>query len=404
MEFDPGRWADPLLEQQVVSEEPGICVVMHYHLWHRATGRHFDEMCSEVRSGDTSSCTEKEAGSELSAQTPASRDVLPPRWMFKLQFRRVRQFGESPFTAPLSGLNPYKELCKCRNWNTDELPAILHCVRPDRTGEWVAHHAPLWAAAWSVLAGHAAEKAAGTLSDDQVCSRTVSGAIMENLSHNAEEDNVPTNNDANLDLHMKVDTLATPKGVCGSENCHSDCEPRDRAVEDDDHGTNDCFEAALQLTLPELVEQLTSSESSLLRRHAAAHALEAGIAARVWAPAAAVAALVPVLRSGRPPSAKDHKSAEELGNESNALPNLSATTSSCDPSTSGSNVCKPSWQVRDARWGDREAQALCAWLGNGHHTLPLPTCSRDPRWFAAAVLQVLPEPLPPGDANAIAFS
>merc|ERR1719210_1107074 len=66
MEFRPGSWADALLEKKLTFSEPGCCVLMHYSLWHRATGR------PEAHPNGTSA---------------------PRRFMFKFQFQRVHPFG-----------------------------------------------------------------------------------------------------------------------------------------------------------------------------------------------------------------------------------------------------------------------------------------------------------------------
>merc|ERR1719387_1829780 len=65
-------------ERHVITGQPGVCVFMHYHLWHRGT---------------------KQLGGA----------AVPPRFMFKFQFRRTRPFLPTPqaLRGALGGPNPF---------------------------------------------------------------------------------------------------------------------------------------------------------------------------------------------------------------------------------------------------------------------------------------------------------
>jgi len=83
MEFEPTLPSGVRGEERLVSTQPGMCILMHYHLWHRATAQ--DPNC----------------------------EGLPVRFLFKFQFRRTRPFcPSSRVREALSGANPYLNVTK----------------------------------------------------------------------------------------------------------------------------------------------------------------------------------------------------------------------------------------------------------------------------------------------------
>lgn len=112
MEFEPGAWANWLEEHRCVTDEPGMVLVMHYHLWHRATDR----------------------------PKPKEGEGQEDRFMVKLQFRRTRPFGSLLHEARVQQA-PVRQLFALQSLCGDAV----------RSGAWKAHLLPLWAMVWAAL-------------------------------------------------------------------------------------------------------------------------------------------------------------------------------------------------------------------------------------------------------------
>jgi len=128
MELEPGSWGDGLNQFHCETDEPGVCVIMHYHLWHRGTGR---------------------AGLKPDP-------CRPPRWMLKFQFRRTRPFSDAKKADPRE--NPFSKACSEHlqvgtesSEETLPLPVPLLCVAEAAQRTWMIRFAPIWASVWAAL-------------------------------------------------------------------------------------------------------------------------------------------------------------------------------------------------------------------------------------------------------------
>lgn len=166
MDFQPGSWADSLDQFLCTTSEPGICVIMHYHLWHRASGRISNE--------------------ELSPS-----DSLPPqRWMFKFQFRRTKTVGSGSASMPLPSKesclkNPFLKVCDRQpevvSTAAELLPVPLSSVKETDAQTWTEFCAPVWAATWAAIRGEPLDilctRAAENYSTQQSIMDSSDGAI-----------------------------------------------------------------------------------------------------------------------------------------------------------------------------------------------------------------------------------
>mmetsp|Transcript_110433 Transcript_110433/g.330306 ORF Transcript_110433/g.330306 Transcript_110433/m.330306 type:complete len:689 (+) Transcript_110433:60-2126(+) len=323
MEFRPDRWGDALEERRMTTDEAGVCVLTHYHLWHRATGRN------------------------SSGPLPQ----LPPRWMFKLQFRRVRPFrGEGRPPSSLAGCaraNPYASFCSGSS-STCDLPVPLQGVKPGAEAAWIEQHATIWAAVWAALTGEP----------------------LEGEARRAQER--PTEPSAMLESEASAVDVSTSGNDC-------DAAPPEPVVCTDEPtitGEGSLFDVPLAA----LGSQLSAEEIPLYRRFEAVHAIALGAARTSWPTEALVGTLLPVMARG-------HQQHEDA-------PPRSAQTPEQHGEDAAQDASAEAGEAGAGRWGRSEALALRSWLGFRPEPSPHRP-ARDPRWSTAAALQCVNTPLPP---------
>lgn len=320
MEFQPGGWGDALEEELMTTDEPGVCVVMHYHLWHRATNRDLDGPLPQ----------------------------LPPRWMFKLQFRRVMPFRAEDSARLLpcqaaAGTNPYAALCI--SGSGCELPALLQAVKRDARTAWIESHASIWAAVWAALTG-------------------------ETMPRDVEKVN-PC-----MQVEAAQDGLAA-----------------------------DVATSTMPQTLVVLGARLASEETPLAERFETTHAIVLGCACGLWPTEAVVAAVLPVLRQihrlheDRPPVAS--KSPRSSAAEDNPTGEVPMQPRSAEVYSGSKEEVRAG--VKLSRWGAAEALALKMWLGHGSPAPDRHVAAGDLRWFAVAALHGLSAPLAPQSPDGAAL-
>eukprot|EP00929_Paragymnodinium_shiwhaense_P053822 TRINITY_DN26987_c0_g1_i1.p1 TRINITY_DN26987_c0_g1~~TRINITY_DN26987_c0_g1_i1.p1 ORF type:complete len:734 (-),score=122.23 TRINITY_DN26987_c0_g1_i1:364-2565(-) len=372
MEILPGKWADDLEQVRMTTDAPGVCLMMHYHLWHRATSRR-----------------DKPEGA-MAPDFP-----LPPRWAFKFQFRRVQRFGPgctpAALTAALADGNPFDALCSATEYSDEAEAAGLSSGLA--RSRWRTRHAPLWRTVWSVMAGQQC------CDLDSVCSRIwdrhsaeVEGQLEKAvvadddlMIDGLEVDGLPkATQDLDLQLHAVVEPPASPS--CGDFDMREQTlelplsdstaapttpeSPEEAPV--DDHA----MEIGVGSSASSSSTSRTSRERSVLAPLCdktstfddlltASYAAILGLASGQLSVEPTVLILLPILE-GQP----EHQGEHILRNPSSHVPHH---------------------VIAQQRFGSHEADGFQSWLFMYNVQS---VYSR--QFFAAAILQALQQPLPAG--------
>jgi len=366
MEFRPASWGDDLDQLFLATDVPGVCVIMHYHLWHRGTGR---EKCRKL---------------------PDPSSPPPIRWMFKFQFRRTQAVGsESGMAVPFCPLQEFKEnpfLKACRQGmdgnaadKADEqlLPVPLRHVKEGALQSWTAFCAPTWAAIWAAMNSESTE---------------VWNCISQACSAK----------------HSMVD----------SDGDHSPEDMRRQLILD---LAGMLAMGFTQDSLRTQVACLGSSDSTV--RQSAAHALAFACACGAWPSDKMVEALMPVLRGevhgsddrvprifGDEEETSDTESngqlqeKEEDKAEATEEKAAEAQEEKEEVEEDEEAEAKEETSPKKARWGQGEAQATLAWLGSRKGNAGCILSVLHARCLAAAALQLLRTPLREGTEVGAAFS
>jgi len=406
MEFAPGDWGDMIPQLRCITNEPGLCVLMHYHLWHRGTGR-----SAVLEPWDAPvTAVAKDAPSQ------------PTRWMFKIQFRRTRGFRKSALSnegcldascarsnndssssgSNIGAENPYflvlkdqrqgghQGLTAKQTSGTDEkatdcthaydagdtalllskrlqtefgtggepkcdgctskamgLPAPLCFVDGTVRVRWALQQLPTWAGVWAVLTGYPLQKTPWSEEADRLASPQIADDVPSALEGTAWQET--------------ASPMAIPMQFMFGK-----------------------------FDLAELVARLTS-DSCFEEKLFAAHAISIRLAASGLDPESVLSALLPVLQA--------------VGENAdiNCREQSPATTSTNQESDTDSNKASDCARNRElireeakpGHWGRTEEKALVAWTQMHKHKEPLldEMTASDPQYLAAAVLQQCPAPL-----------
>mmetsp|Transcript_36847 Transcript_36847/g.84927 ORF Transcript_36847/g.84927 Transcript_36847/m.84927 type:complete len:677 (+) Transcript_36847:97-2127(+) len=324
MELSPGGWGDTVGQEMLTSEEPGMCVLMHYHLWHRASsraeGREAQEKLKREHTGDASLA----------------------RYMIKLQFRRVRSFKDPlprQLTEAFAAENPYLHFCNNVSVKADDesLPCALVAVPPQHQDAWIAMHACMWALVWHALAQ-------GRQDDRHLTKQTFPWSQLARTPDTASEDVEGSMLGMSA---MQIAKVLRTAPMSGSS----------------------CYFAAAFAAAACTATATQAAESE--QNHVADGRLD------------------------------EHSSVRNMVPELVAM--LAAQDADMDVGIEAeSKVAEVPDHGAHARWGSAEACALLAWLGMrfDRGRLPCVPAPADARWFAAAALQLLPAPCPPGSKTA----
>mmetsp|Transcript_15882 Transcript_15882/g.29016 ORF Transcript_15882/g.29016 Transcript_15882/m.29016 type:complete len:659 (+) Transcript_15882:99-2075(+) len=306
MELNPGGWGDNVGEEMLTSEEPGMCVLMHYHLWHRASSR------AEGREA------------QVKLKKEYMGDASIKRYMIKLQFRRVRPFAHSlppQFAQAFHSANPYLPLCgNLPGKDSDTtLPCALVGVPQEHKDAWIRIHVPMWALVWHALAS----------------GRPDDGELVKHALPWRQLDRAPD-------------------------------------------AASEAGEGSMLGTSPlQIAKALSATPASASTHFAAAFAAAACTATATQEACGNMASELLAILAGQ---------------DAHMDVGIVAEDKVAEASEYGSHP----------RWGNAEAGALSAWLGTpfDRGRLACVPAPADARWFAAAALQMLPLPCPPGEKTA----